>query len=424
MPTVTSTAEPHPVRLLVHDDLRRRRLTVVFRLLLALPQLVWATLYGAAAFLLAFVVWLAVLFEGRAPASLHAFLAGYTRYTVHLAAYLCLAADPYPGFTGATPYPVDVEIDPPARQGRWGAAFRIVLAIPALALASSLGGSTALGGGYGGPVVGALGGLTVVAGVLGWFASLVRGAMPRGMRDAAAYAIGYGAQTTAYVLLLTDRYPDSRPGTASPPPELLPHPVAIAVDRDPLRPRLLVLFRLPLVVPHLVWLTLWATLVVLAAVAAWVTALVLGRVPAFLHRFMASFVRAATHVGAFLLLVGRPFPGFVGREGSYPIDLTVEPPRRQPRLGVLVRPVLALPALLLASAYGGVALVAALLGWFAALATGRMPSGLRDVGAASLRYHAQLAAYGLLLTARYPDSSPVLRGPVGRPVVEPVPLPA
>ena len=172
----------------------------------------WVALFGIAAFTLAFVMWLAVLFERRAPASLHAFLANFTRYTVHLTAYLCLAADPYPSFTGSKPYPVDVEIDPPARQGRWGAGFRLVLAVPAFIVSSTLGGSVALGSGYGGAFAGAFGGLTATIGVLGWFASLARGRMPRGMRDAAVYAIGYGAQTTAYALMLTDRYPDSTPG--------------------------------------------------------------------------------------------------------------------------------------------------------------------------------------------------------------------
>jgi hypothetical protein len=398
----------HPVRLVVHDDLRRSRVTVAFRLVLALPQLVWATLFGTAAFVLAFVVWLAVLFERQAPRTLHEFLASYTRYTVHLTAYLSLAADPYPGFTGGKPYPVDVEIDPAAPQGRLGAGFRILLALPALVLSSSLAGSVALGNAYGGALLGSAGGLTATVAVLGWFASLARGSMPRGMRDAAAYAIGYGAQTTAYALMLTDRYPDSTPGRASPPPELPEHPVAIELDRDLARPRLLVLFRFPLVVPHLFWLAHWSVPVLVAAVLAWLAALATGRVPGSLHRFMAAFVRTVAHVIAFLALVGRPFPGFVGRAGSYPVELTIAPPVRQPRVRVLVRLVLAVPAMLIASAYGGVALVAAFLGWCAALVTGRMPPGLRDLGAASLRYHAQLAAYALLLTPRYPDSSPTL----------------
>ena len=394
-----SAPEPtHPVRLVVDDDRFRRRLTVLLRPLLALPHLVWVLLYGIVALVVAVAAWLSAIVLGRVPGALHRFLAAYTRYTVHLSAYLFLAADPYPRFRGTRPYPVDLEIGPPGRQRRLGVAFRLVLVLPALVLVSALGGSIALGAW--------LRGLALVVAVLGWFACLALGEMPRGLRDAAAYAIGYGGQTTAYLLLLTDRYPNASPGRAEPEPELRAHPVAIRVDDELERPRLLVLFRLPLCVPHLLWLTVWSAFAAAAFLLAWVTALVIGRVPRPLHRFLAAYVRAWTHLLAFLSLVGRLFPGFVGREGGYPIDVRIAAPRRQARLGVLLRLVFAVPALLLAAAYAGVALVVAMLGWIAALVVGRMPRGLRDLGVAALRYQAQLAAYVFLLTWRYPDSSP------------------
>jgi hypothetical protein len=169
-----------------------------------------------------------------------------------------------------------------------------------------------------------------------------------------------------------------------------------------------VAFRPLLVVPHLCWLALWAVLVAPAALAAWVVALALARVPAPLHHFLAAFVRTLAHVSAFLHLVGRPYPGFIGRERSYPIDLTIAPPARQHRLGVLARLALAFPALFIASVYALLALVVGVLAWCAALVTGRMPAGLRDLGAAALRYQAQTIGYVLLLTPRYPDASPRL----------------
>lgn len=281
----------------------------------------------------------------------------------------------------------------------------------------------AVGGSSGAALLSGFGGLTAVVSFLGWFAAIARGRMPRGMRDASVYAIGYGAQTTAYLLMLTDRYPDSTPDVREPAPDRPTHPVAMRVDDDLVRPRLLVLFRLLLAVPHLFWLALWAVPAAAAAVLAWLLALVLGRVPRFLHRFLAAFVRASSHLGAFVYVVGRPFPGFVGREGSYPIDLTIAPPAPQRRVGVLFRLVLVVPAALLASAYGGVALVAAVLCWFAALVTGRIPSGLRDLGAAALRYQAQVYSYVLLLTSRYPDSSPALTGRIAAPASEPAETP-
>jgi len=409
---VLSVPEPsrHPIRLVVTDELRRSRLTVVFRLLLALPHLVWVTLFGIAASAVGFVAWLAVLIEGQVPTSIHDFLVRYVRYTTHVAAYVVLAAGPYPGFGGTRAYPVDVEVDPPERQRRLGGLVRLVLVVPASLLAWSLGGSAGLGLWSGVAALALFGGLTGTIAFLGWFACLARGRMPRGMRDAAAYGCGYAAQVTAYALLVTGRYPDSTPDRMAPRAELPDHPVAVRVDDDLCRPRLLVLFRFPLVIPHLFWLTLWAAPAAIALVCAWLAALVLGRVPRFLHRFLAAFLRATAHLSAFAYVVGRPFPGFVGREGSYPLDFTIAPPEPQRRLGVLVRPVLAIPALLLNQAYGWILLVVAVLGWVAALVTGRMPAGLRDLGVASIRYQTQAGAYLFLLTPRYPDSSPVLLG--------------
>jgi hypothetical protein len=84
----------------------------------------------------------------------------------------------------------------------------------------------------------------------------------------------------------------------------------------------------------------------------------------------------------------------------------------------LFRILLALPAALVSSATGATLLVVALLGWFAALATGRMPYGLRNLGAFALRYAGQLSAYVWLLTDRYPNASPGLAEPPP-PEVEP-----
>ena len=54
-------------------------------------------------------------------------------------------------------------------------------------------------------------------------------------------------------------------------------------------------------------------------------------------------------------------------------------------------------------------LLVALLGWWAALFTARMPEGLRNLGAVSLRYSAQATAYLFLVTDRYPYAAPAVR---------------
>lgn len=413
-----------PIRLVVRDgDLRRSRLTVFFRLVLAIPHFVWLALWGIAAFVVAFVLWLAILIEGKAPESIHSFVAGYVRYSAHVGAYVLLAANAYPGFRGRPGYAVDLEIDPPARQSRWSGLFRLFLALPALLLASTLGGgfswgssggSSSFWSGSGGweatlTIFSATGAASAAA-FLMWFAVLARGRAPGGLRDLVVYALGYSAQSGGYLLLLTGRYPSSDPALLDPLPHLPRHPVRVVVDDELERSRLTVFFRLLLAVPHLVWILLWSVLALLAALAAWLAALVTGRVPPALHRFLAAYVRYAIHVSAFLYVVGRRFPGFTGRAGSYGIDVEIDGPEKQRRLKTLLRLVLALPALLVASALGGVLFVVALLGWWVSLVRGGMPEGLRNLGASCLRYTAQTYAYFLLLTDRYPYGSPVLSG--------------
>src|SRR5919201_1305881 len=98
--TAVSPAAQHPIRLLVNDDLRRTRLTVFFRLILAIPHVLWLTLWGVIALLAYIANWFATLFMGRSPEGLHRFLATFLRYSTHVRAYILLVADPFPGFTG------------------------------------------------------------------------------------------------------------------------------------------------------------------------------------------------------------------------------------------------------------------------------------------------------------------------------------
>ena len=97
----------HPVRFVVTDDLRRKRLTVLFRLPLALPHGIWATAwsYSLLLFLPFQLIW--AFFAGHLEEDVHRFLARYVRYHVHLFAYLVLLADPWPRFQGRPGYPVD-----------------------------------------------------------------------------------------------------------------------------------------------------------------------------------------------------------------------------------------------------------------------------------------------------------------------------
>ena len=292
---------------------------------------------------LGFVVWLAVLSSGRAPGTLHRArrvrpLHGAPVGVPHARRL------PYPSFTGDRLYPIDLEIDGPCRSG--GVA-------PPSASSSPCPPSSWPRPSPARPRSEAVrhrdrprrrrprhGGRPP---------RLVRLAGPR--RDATGHArrgrlrIGYGAQVTAYAYLLTDRYPDAAPGRLLPGAQPRPPRGAHRLRRPgPAAPHR----RLPS--------TSRAAAPVLADALGGPGRARGGRGVGRSTRRRPRPARApplpgrvrptTTHVSAFLYVVGRPYPGFVGGEGTYPIDLTVAAPDRQRRLGVLVRVALALPALL------------------------------------------------------------------------------
>jgi hypothetical protein len=179
----------HPIELIITDDLRRNRLTVFFRLFMALPHLIWLSLWGIAAYFAVIGSWFVTLFAGQTPKGLHDFIAQYMRYWTHVNGYLYLLADPFPGFLGDRPYPQDARIAPPAPQNRWVTGFRLILAIPALIVAWLLS--------Y----------FQLILAVFSWFVALVAGSLPLGLRNLGSWCLRFVLQTQSYVALLTDRYP-------------------------------------------------------------------------------------------------------------------------------------------------------------------------------------------------------------------------
>ena len=103
---------PHPVRLELDDDGRRSRLTVFFRLLLALPHLVWLALWidrGVPRRDRELVRRAVPRPLGRAAAPVPRRLRPLLRPTCRLP--LPGRPNPFPGFAGAPGYPVDIAID-------------------------------------------------------------------------------------------------------------------------------------------------------------------------------------------------------------------------------------------------------------------------------------------------------------------------
>ena len=198
-----------PVRLVVDDDRRRSRLTVFFRLFLAIPHFFWLASVDVRGLLHRDR---AVVRDRRPRAARPIRCRTSTSRTSGTrrtsAPTFRSPRIPFPGFLGEPGYPIDVELDAAERQPRLTAAFRLLLALPALFFLALVngGGSAGNGGSFA-----ISGGVVLAAAFLGWFACLVRGEMPHGLRNVAAYGLRYTAEVYAYLLLVTPTYPTSRP---------------------------------------------------------------------------------------------------------------------------------------------------------------------------------------------------------------------
>ena len=166
-------------------------MTVFFRLLLALPHLVWLALWTVAAIVVGDPQLVRDAFAGTPARAFHG-SSPLRPLRLHVSAFVYLAANPFPGFTGeAGTYPLDLVLPERARQNRWKTGFRLFLVIPALI------------------VHGALGSALFVA-VFSVVRALVRGrllgaAQPGGLRAPLQRA---GQRV---VFLLTDAYPHASP---------------------------------------------------------------------------------------------------------------------------------------------------------------------------------------------------------------------
>jgi hypothetical protein len=170
----------------------RSRLSTFFRIVLAIPQMLWATVLGIAAFFTVIAAWFAVVITGRYPQGLYDFNAGLLRFSTRLNGYLSLLTDRWAPFgLGEVPdYPVRALIGPPKEQySRVKALFRLVLLIPPLI------------------VVYVLQLVWQLVLIVDWFAVVILGRQIRGLQAAMNMYFLYYVPFMAYALLLTEDWP-------------------------------------------------------------------------------------------------------------------------------------------------------------------------------------------------------------------------
>ena len=181
---------PDEILLAFRGPASQNRLTVLVRIILAIPQLIVLWALSIAAEVVVIVCWFAALVLGRLPEGVAGFLAGYLRWLARVQAYLLLLTDHYPPFElGDARYAVHV-LARPGPLNRLAVFFRLVLAIPAYIVVALV-----------------VWGMQTIALFVTWVIVLIAGRMPRPLHEAYAAGLRYYVRFLGYVFLLTATYP-------------------------------------------------------------------------------------------------------------------------------------------------------------------------------------------------------------------------
>jgi hypothetical protein len=173
------------------------------------------------------------------------------------------------------------------------------------------------------------------------------------------------------------------------------------------RNRLTTFFRSFVAIPWLIVAALYGFVASFAVLFAWFALVFTARYPEGLYNFVAGYVRMLSRVNAFHYLATDEWPPFNGDANeSYPVRIGIPPPKPEySRVKAGFRLIVGIPVLLLSYVQSLIALVIAVIGWFAILFTGRLSEGLFDPLRSALAYTARATAYFSLLTEDYPPFS-------------------
>jgi hypothetical protein len=187
----------YPVDVQLDAPLEVVRWRVIGNPILAIPHFIVLYLLQAVAEILVIIGWFAILFTGALPEFIQNFVTMSLRYQWRVTTYYLWMREPYPPFD----FEMTIEddgLDPPTRfliqppqeaRNRLTTFFRGLLVIPHF-IALMFVGIAAF-----------------FALIAGWFAVLITGQWPEGLRNFLIGVTRWSMRVTAYYYLLVDEYP-------------------------------------------------------------------------------------------------------------------------------------------------------------------------------------------------------------------------
>ena len=182
----------YPVSLEVDEPQPQNRLSVLIRIIFAIPAMLFGIVIGIGLQIVALIAWVVILVTGKYPAGMMNFTEGGLRFSSRLSGYLYLLTDKSPSFSlDADPaYPVRLSVQGQIEgRNRLTVFFRLLMAIPHYII---------------------LGVLNYVIGVVvfvAWLMALFTGSVAPGLHTFIAGYLRWTMRAQGYVLLVTDEYP-------------------------------------------------------------------------------------------------------------------------------------------------------------------------------------------------------------------------
>lgn len=187
----------YPATLTLNLPGKIARWRIIGNIILAIPHFIILYVLSIVAEILAVVAWILGVITGKIPAGILTFLAMVVRYQTRVAVYASFLTPDYPpfGFAATSTDPGDYPAtrvdfaEQTEGRNRVTIFFRLILAIPHLF---------------------ALLVVNIIAYfvyIIGWFAVLITGSWPTGLRAFVVGLIRWNTRLSAYLFLLTDDYP-------------------------------------------------------------------------------------------------------------------------------------------------------------------------------------------------------------------------
>jgi hypothetical protein len=210
--------------------------------------------------------------------------------------------------------PVLFRVERPGSRNRLTGIFRPILVIPHALLV----GGPFFGVGQGSFRTGALGLVAYTIAVLDWFAILFTGHPLAGLQGLKRLYLRWRARVLAYACLMRDEYPPFGDGD---------YPATLELaEEPPTRNVSAVAFRLILLIPHLVLVTLLMLAQLIVVIASWASILATGRLGDSLWRFSRDTLAYLLRVEAYGLLIHDEYPPFRFAEPEQGRAVPAEPP--------------------------------------------------------------------------------------------------